>query len=267
MTEWSEVNRNRYSEAAALYHRTRPSCPVDLVERLVQHAGVRPGDPVAEIGAGTGLFTRLLSGRGLVITALEPVDGMRAQADALSDVTRTAGTFERTGLPDASQRWVVSCQAFQWADRAAALPELRRILRPEAWFTALWYTHDLTRSPVLRRTFGLLRQRTLAYSYVDRAAPARRLASRVLGALPERLQRGLGRVASLRSDRGSRGLQLLRPADFGKLAYHEARLTASVDREGIWICGAAATGSWRWVRRDSSKASSQNFLTTWSGIA
>jgi hypothetical protein len=42
---------------------------------------------VAEIGTGTGLFTRLRSGRGLAIAALEPVPEMRAQAEMLADVT------------------------------------------------------------------------------------------------------------------------------------------------------------------------------------
>ncbi len=159
MSEWSTIDRNDYADLAALYHRTRPSCPIELVDRLVSHAGVHAGDAVAGIGAGTGLFTRLLSGRGLAITALEPVPEMRAQAEMLADVTWKAGTFERTELPDASQRWVVSCQAFQWADRVSALPELRRILCPGAWFTTLWYAYDASREPVLQRTFQLLRER------------------------------------------------------------------------------------------------------------
>src|SRR4029078_1356849 len=130
--------------------------------------GVAAGDSIAEIGAGTGLFTRLLSGRGLRVTALEPVPEMRAEAEALSDVVWTEGTFERTELPDASQQWVVTCQAFQWADRARALPELRRILRPSAWFTTVWYAFDVSREPVLQRTFQLLRQQIPSYAYVDR---------------------------------------------------------------------------------------------------
>ena len=163
MNDWSDMNRNDYAAVASLYHHTRPSCPVELVDRIVRHVGVSAGDAVVEIGAGTGLFTRLLSGRGLMITALEPVPEMRAQAELLKDVTWTAGTFERTGLPDASQRWVVSCQAFQWADRASALPELRRILYPGAWFTTLWYAYDVAREPVLQRSYALLRERVPAY--------------------------------------------------------------------------------------------------------
>ena len=229
MSEWSTIDRNDYADLAALYHRTRPSCPIELVDRLVSHAGVHGGDAVAEIGAGTGLFTGLLSGRGLAITALEPVPEMRAQAEMLADVTWKAGTFERTELPDASQRWVVSCQAFQWADRVSALPELRRILCPGAWFTTLWYAYDASREPVLQRTFQLLRERIPSYAYVDRTTRARRLSSRLLSALPANAQRTLGRLAPLRNGRGP---QLQHSGDFGKLVYHEARITTPVDREG-----------------------------------
>jgi len=229
VSEWSTIDRNDYADLAALYHRTRPSCPIELVNRLVRHAGVHAGDSVAEIGAGTGLFTRLLSARGLAVTALEPVPEMRAQADRLADVTWREGTFERTGLPDASQRWVVSCQAFQWADRGAAVPEVRRILQPGGWFTTVWYAYDLTREPVLQRTFELLRQRIPSYAYVDRTTPERRLSSRVLSALPEGLQRAVSRLSPLSDGRGP---QLQRSGDFGKLVYHEARIRTSVDRQG-----------------------------------
>jgi SAM-dependent methyltransferase len=230
--DWSDMNRNGYAPVASLYHLTRPSCPVELVDRIVRHVGVEAGDAVAEIGAGTGLFTRRLSGRGLRITALEPVPGMRAQAAALPDVTWTCDTFERTGLPDGSQQWVVCCQAFQWADLTSAVSELRRVLRPGAWFTTLWYAYDVAREPVLQRSYALLRERIPAYRYVDRTTRARRLASRVLSALPEWPQRALSRLSALASERGGRGSQLQGTGAFGKLVYHEARMSTSVDRQG-----------------------------------
>jgi SAM-dependent methyltransferase len=230
VSEWSTVDRADYAELAVLYHRARPSCPIELVDRLVRHSGVGAGDAVAEIGAGTGLFTRRLSGRGLAITALEPVSDMRAQAEALPDVAWRDGTFERTGLPDASQQWAVSCQAFQWADRAQALPELRRILRAGGWFTTLWYAFDVSHEPALQRTFTLLRQHIPAYAYVDRTTPARRVVSRILSALPESAQETMGRLPALRS-RAGRGPQLQTTGDFGKLVYHEARMRVRMGRE------------------------------------
>jgi SAM-dependent methyltransferase len=232
VSEWRTIDRNDYAPLASLYHRTRPSCPVRLVDQLVRHAQVKAGDAVAEIGAGTGLFTQRLSGRGLAITALEPVSEMRAEAGAFPDVTWTGGTFERTGLPDASQRWVVSCQAFQWADQTSALPELRRVLRPGAWFTALWYSFDVAREPVLQRAFALLRRHIPTYAVVDRTTRTRRVASRTLSALPEGAQRTIGRIPAFRSTAG-RGPQLQSTGDFAKIVYHEGRVISRVDREGF----------------------------------
>ena len=52
MNDWSDMNRHDYAPVASLYHLTRPSCPVALVDRIVRHVGVGDGDAVAEIGAG-----------------------------------------------------------------------------------------------------------------------------------------------------------------------------------------------------------------------
>jgi SAM-dependent methyltransferase len=117
---------------------------------------VRAGDPVADLGAGTGLFTALLAERGLRVTAVEPNAAMRARAPRLAGVEWIDGSFESTGLGSASQRWVVAAQAFHWADPAFALPELHRVLAPGGAFTVLWNDRDVERSPVLQRTRELI---------------------------------------------------------------------------------------------------------------
>ena len=54
----------------------------------------------------------------------------------------------------------------------------------------------------------------------------------MLSALPEQAQRALSRLSAFASERGGRGSQLQGTADFGKLVYHEARMSTSVDRQG-----------------------------------
>src|SRR5262249_35845579 len=143
-----ETNVSTYAAIADVYHRTRPRYPEKLLDMLLRHTGVQAGDPVAEIGAGTGHLTRLLAGRDLSVVAVEPVAEMRAQAAALVGVPWMAGTFEHTGLPDRSQRWVVSAQAFHQAQTRVALPEIRRIFQPDGWFTAVWNAPHIAREPV-----------------------------------------------------------------------------------------------------------------------
>src|SRR5690242_9900728 len=89
-----------FTTQAGAYAQARPSYPPALVARLLERACVNRGDAIVDIGAGTGLFTALLAGRGLRITALEPNAAMRGQAPAMpgEHVAWSDGTFEATGL-------------------------------------------------------------------------------------------------------------------------------------------------------------------------
>jgi SAM-dependent methyltransferase len=144
--------RGDFTRQAEFYARARPGYPAAVVERLLAEAGVAAGDPVVELGAGTGLFTAGLAGRGLRVTALEPNAAMREHAPELEGVRWASGTFEATGLAGGSQRWAVAAQAFHWADPARALPELRRVLAPGAPLSVLWNVRDVGRSKVLAWT-------------------------------------------------------------------------------------------------------------------
>lgn len=46
-----------FSAQADAYARARPTYPAELIDRLVAHVGAKPGDAVADLGAGTGIFT------------------------------------------------------------------------------------------------------------------------------------------------------------------------------------------------------------------
>ena len=128
------------------------------MDELVAAAGLRAGDPVADLGAGTGLFTALLAARALAVVAVEPVEAMRRRAPELPGVSWREGTFESTGLPAASVRWAVAAQAFHWADPPRALPEAHRVLRAGGRLTLLWNDRDVTRSELLARTRELIEE-------------------------------------------------------------------------------------------------------------
>jgi ubiquinone/menaquinone biosynthesis C-methylase UbiE len=46
--------RRTFDQAADLYQDARPDYPQQLLDRLADLTGVRPGDRVLEVGAGTG---------------------------------------------------------------------------------------------------------------------------------------------------------------------------------------------------------------------
>ena len=147
-----------FAVQAATY-AARPGYPGALVDRLVARAGVHAGDPVADVGAGTGLFTVELASRGLAVRALEPSREMRARAPAMAGVVWSDGTFEATGLADGSMRWVTAAQAFHWADPPRALPELHRVLADGGALTVLWNDRRDDDSPIVAATRDLIRSR------------------------------------------------------------------------------------------------------------
>ena len=151
--------RGDFTAQADAYARARPGYPEAVVEELIAAAGVRAGDAVADLGAGTGIFTALLAARGLRVSAVEPNAAMRARAPQLAGVTWSDGSFESTGLESGSQRWAVAAQAFHWADPARALPEVHRLLAAGAAFTVLWNDRDVERSPLLQQTRAIIESR------------------------------------------------------------------------------------------------------------
>ena len=138
-----------FTAQADAYHRSRPSYPEAMLDALAERLQVSRGDAVAELGAGTGIFTRQLAERGFSVAAVEPNDAMRAYATAHENVTWHKGTFEATDLAAGSARWIVAAQAFHWADPPRALPELARVLAPGASLTILFNDRDHTATPLM----------------------------------------------------------------------------------------------------------------------
>lgn len=134
-----------YQRAAADYERVRPSYPTRALSVLADALDLHPGKRVAEVGAGTGKFTRLLALTGARVIALEPVAAMRATlAELLPQVEVVDGLAEATGLADGAVDAVVAAQAWHWFDPAAALAEVERITKRRGRLGLVWNTLDET---------------------------------------------------------------------------------------------------------------------------
>jgi len=131
-----------FGPAAGLYDGIRPGYPEAAVTWALAPLGPGPWR-VADIGAGTGIMTRLLAALGHRVVAVEPDPRMRDQLARRSpDVTAMAGTAESLPLPDAGLDAAVAAQSYHWFDHDVAHAELARVIRPGGVFTAVWNDRD-----------------------------------------------------------------------------------------------------------------------------
>ena len=130
------VARAGCGQSAASYDRARPGWPRVAVAAAFDHFALdRAGARVVDLAAGTGRLTRELVAIGADVTAVEPVDEMRAHIRGADAV---AGTAESIPFDDASLDAVFAAEAFHWFDGPRALAEIARVLRPGGGLALLW---------------------------------------------------------------------------------------------------------------------------------
>lgn len=155
---------------SGLYDKARPAYPAEcarspssrlticrLVEEIVRSVGKDELD-VLDVGAGTGIFSRLLLPYPEIrtLTAVEPVEGMRVDWQRNMDKAVTPqttaklsiidGIFENIPLPTASVDLITIAQAFHWADYGGyepAMAEFARLLRPGGRLALIWCVDSL----------------------------------------------------------------------------------------------------------------------------
>lgn len=129
---------------AASYDRYRPAPPSGLLRILAVLAQAERPGLVVDLGAGTGLSTRVWAGRARRVVGIEPNPRMVAQARTAGQepgVGYVAAFGHRTGLTSGCADVVTCAQAFHWMEPAPVLAEAARILRPGGVFAA--YDYDL----------------------------------------------------------------------------------------------------------------------------
>jgi len=143
-------NTQRFSNRVDNYVKYRPGYPQALLDYLFEELGINREDALADVGSGTGIFTRQLLERGNVVYAVEPNKEMREAADdQLKGNDRfisIGGTAEQTTLKDASVAAIFSAQAFHWFDPEPTSKEFRRVLKPGGMTALVWNKRDVGRN-------------------------------------------------------------------------------------------------------------------------
>ena len=167
------ASASRFSDRVEAYRNTRPGYPPSLVAWLDATFGLADGQAIADVGAGTGIFSLQLQARGAEVIAVEPNPQMRAALEVqvaaeqrVPTLHVRGGTAEATGMPDASADGVTAAQAFHWFDPEAFAGECRRVLRPRGWAATIWNNRRVSGSPFLEAYEAFVRQWGTDYARV-----------------------------------------------------------------------------------------------------
>lgn len=165
-----------FSGIAEMYD-CRPPYPRESVDAINRRLSPHLQGVVLEVGAGTGIFTRLLA-RELrpsgPIVAIEPSSDMRETAarstTAAAMVTYIDGTAENLPVETRAARLVVAAAAAQRFDRPRFYAETRRVLEPGGVLALVQNSLDDTRSAFVDEYLSMLEKHAPTYRRGRRTA-------------------------------------------------------------------------------------------------
>jgi len=148
------MNTQWFTGKAELYKKYRPSYPKEFLDYLYSEKGFSIDSIIADVGAGTGIFTKSLLERGSTVYAVEPNDDMREMAvgdlDIYEKFMPVSATAENTTLPEKSVDFVTVTEAFHYFDRELFKIECMRILKPGGKVIIAWNRVDKY-SPLIQK--------------------------------------------------------------------------------------------------------------------
>jgi ubiquinone/menaquinone biosynthesis C-methylase UbiE len=149
-----KLKHGDFTGLASDYAKFRPGYAPQITTAILGFVGRDAASiDAADIGAGTGIWTRILAASGLrSVIAVEPNDDMLEQGIETSrgtGITWFKGSAEATGLPDSSADLVSMASSLHWAEFDRACDEFHRLLRPGGIFVALWNPRFIEANPLL----------------------------------------------------------------------------------------------------------------------
>lgn len=132
-----------FGAQAGDYEAGRPEYPFEAVAWMLERM-TADSRRVADVGAGTGKLTRVLTqAPDAEVVAVDPDPEMLAALrGAVPGVPTFVGSAERLPLPDASVDAVVLGQAWHWVDPVAGSTEIGRAVRSGGVLGLIWNIRD-----------------------------------------------------------------------------------------------------------------------------
>lgn len=139
-------NIYKFSGMANDYSKYRPNYARETIEYLKAEVPLTPQSIIADIGSGTGKFSRLLLDEGFTVYGVEPNPDMRRKAEdelyTRKNFISVSGTSENSTLPNDCVDLITVAQAFHWFDVEKFLMECNRILKEPGYVAIIYNNGD-----------------------------------------------------------------------------------------------------------------------------
>ncbi|RLQ93687.1 class I SAM-dependent methyltransferase [Falsibacillus albus] len=132
---------NQFDQKTKEYAIGRPGYPEGVLA-AIKEIGIDEHAVIADIGAGTGLLTRMLGNLGCSVSAVEPNEEMlnvcRRYCEDSKNIDFIHASAEQTTLKENSVDLITMAQSFHWFDKSLCQKEFKRILKENGHMMTLW---------------------------------------------------------------------------------------------------------------------------------
>ena len=152
----------RFSTRVDNYVKYRPDYPSGVSDLLKNTCGLTSSAVIADVGSGTGIFSKCLLAQGFTVMGVEPNREMREACEQLlvdgENFNSISGRAETTTLSAHSVDAITSAQAVHWFDLEKTHLEFKRILKPGGYLIVLWNNRRSDTTVFLRKYEQLLKE-------------------------------------------------------------------------------------------------------------
>jgi len=140
------MNEDKFTEKSYIYDKYRPKYPSDLFKYLYSMEGFSEKSVIADVGAGTGIFSEPLLKRKSKVILVEPNYNMLQEAKRKLYIYRNA-TFlecnaENIKVASHSLDFITVAQAFHWFNMEKFKSECKRLLKDRGKVLLTWNITD-----------------------------------------------------------------------------------------------------------------------------
>jgi len=161
----------RFSDRVDNYVKYRPTYPPEVLDYLKSECNLTEDSVIADVGAGTGIFTKLLLDQGYEVFAVEPNEQMlqsaKEQLSGYENFNAVNAGAECTELPNESVDMIVCAQSFHWFSNDNTRVEFSHILKPGGKAALIWNNRSVDTDKFSVEYDALLKNDSVDYNKVN----------------------------------------------------------------------------------------------------